>query len=366
MQAGTNGIEAVLRTGRKVLLPSAMAALLLLGGCGWAEWPPRDRYRAGVPGPSPYDSQNLAAATEAIVVRRGDTLWGLSRHHKVDLKTLIETNRLSPPYVLHVGQRLAVPRGDGHVVARGDTIYSIANAYGADPYEMARANRIAPPYRLTVGDRLYVPRSTEVAAPQPAPPAQKRGTVVAESLDSPASGAPSAVKPETQVAAPALPTPAAAPTAEPVTHGAPPGTNATTNASTASLEPAYIPGSGFLWPVRGKVVSGFGSKAKGLRNDGINIAAPAGAPIRAAQDGVVVYAGNELRGFGNLILVRHDDGYVTAYAHADRLLAQRGDKVRRGQIIARVGSTGSVASPQLHFEIRQGKRAHDPVALLGA
>lgn len=361
-QTGTNGMGAVSRARRKVLLPSAMAALLLLGGCGWAEWPPRDRYRAGVPGPSPYDSQNLAAATEAIVVRRGDTLWGLSRHHKVDLKTLIETNRLSPPYVLHVGQRLAVPRGEGHVVARGDTIYSIANAYGADPYEMARANRIAPPYRLTVGDRLYVPRSTEVAAPQPAPPAQKRDAVVAQSLDSPVSGVPSAVKPEPQVAAPAQPSPAAVPTAEPVTHGAP----ASTKASTASLEPAHIPGSGFLWPVRGKVVSGFGSKAKGLRNDGINIAAPAGAPIRAAQDGVVVYAGNELRGFGNLILVRHDDGYVTAYAHADRLLANRGDKVRRGQIIARVGSTGSVASPQLHFEIRQGKRAHDPVALLGA
>lgn len=360
-QAGTNEAGAVSRAGRKVLLPSAMVALLLLGGCGWAEWPPRDRYRAGVPAPSPYDSQNLAVASEAIVVRRGDTLWGLSRQHKVELKALIEANRLSPPYVLHVGQRLAIPRGDGHVVARGETIYSIASAYGADPYEMARANRIAPPYRLTVGDRLYVPRSTEVAAPQPAPPAQKRDAVVAESLD-----APSPDKPVSQAAVPAQPAPSAVPTAEPVTHGAPPGGNASAKSATASLEPAHIPGSGFLWPVRGKVVSGFGTKAKGLRNDGINIAAPTGAPIRAAQDGVVVYAGNELRGFGNLLLVRHADGYVTAYAHADRLLANRGDKVRRGQIIARVGNTGSVATPQLHFEIRQGKRAHDPVALLGA
>lgn len=352
-QAGTNEAGAVSRAAQRILLPSAMAALLLLGGCGWAEWPPRDRHRAGIPGPSPYDSQNLAAATEAIVVRRGDTLWGLSRQHKIELKALIEANRLSPPYALRVGQRLAIPRGDGHVVANGDTIYSIANAYGADPYEMARANRIAPPYRLAVGDRLYVPRATEVAAPQPAPPAQQRGAVVAESLDAPSTG-----KPVPQIAMPAQP----APTAEPVTHGAP----ASAQTARASLESAHIPGTGFLWPVRGKVVSGFGSKAKGLRNDGINIAAPAGAPIRAAQDGVVVYAGNELRGFGNLLLVRHDDGYVTAYAHADRLLANRGDKVRRGQIIARVGNTGSVASPQLHFEIRQGKRAHDPVALLGA
>ena len=288
----------------------------------------------------------------------------MSRQHKIELKALIEANRLSPPYALRVGQRLAIPRGDGHVVARGDTIYSIANAYGADPYEMARANRIAPPYRLTVGDRLYVPRSTEVAAPQSAPPAQKVGAVTAEPLTAPAPTVSSSVKTVAKIEAPtqSASTPSVAPTAEPVTHGAP----ASTKASTASLEPAHIPGSGFLWPVRGKVVSGFGSKAKGLRNDGINIAAPAGAPIRAAQDGVVVYAGNELRGFGNLILVRHADGYVTAYAHADRLLAQRGDKVRRGQIIARVGNPGSVASPQLHFEIRQGKRAHDPVALLGA
>lgn len=354
-QAGTNEAGTVTRGGRKLLLPSAMAVLLLLGGCGWAEWPPRDRHRAGVPGPSPYDSQNLAAATETIAVRQGDTLWGLSRHHKIDLKALIEANRLAPPYVLRVGQRLAIPRGDGHVVANGDTIYSIANSHGVDPYEMARANRIGPPYRLTVGDRLYVPRSTEVAAPQPAPPAQKRDAVIAESLDAPTSGVAPVDKTAPQIAA-------SAPAVEPTTHGAP----AAMKAENASFEPAHIPGSGFLWPVRGKVVSGFGTKAKGLRNDGINIAAPAGAPIRAAQDGVVVYAGNELRGFGNLLLVRHADGYVTAYAHADRLLANRGDKVRRGQIIARVGSTGSVASPQLHFEIRQGKRAHDPVALLGA
>ena len=108
------------------------------------------------------------------------------------------------------------------------------------------------------------------------------------------------------------------------------------------------------------MISSFGSKSKGLRNDGINIAAPRGAPVVAAENGVVVYAGNELRGFGNLVLIKHAGGWVSAYAHNDRLLVRRGDKVRKGQRIALVGSTGGVTSPQLHFELRKGKRARDP------
>ena len=120
------------------------------------------------------------------------------------------------------------------------------------------------------------------------------------------------------------------------------------------------------WPVRGVVVSEFGPKPGGLENDGINIAAPRGTPFRAADNGVVIYAGNELRGFGNLLLVRHESGMVTAYAHADETLVQRGDQVRRGQTIGRVGSTGNVTTPQLHFEVRRGTRAVNPSEYLGA
>jgi murein DD-endopeptidase MepM/ murein hydrolase activator NlpD len=112
--------------------------------------------------------------------------------------------------------------------------------------------------------------------------------------------------------------------------------------------------------VKGKVVSGFGSKAKGLRNDGINIAADHGAPVMASENGVVAYAGNELRGFGNLLLIKHANGWVTAYAHNDRLLVKRGDSVRKGQHIATVGATGNVRGPQLHFELRRGRIAEDP------
>jgi murein DD-endopeptidase MepM/ murein hydrolase activator NlpD len=130
-------------------------------------------------------------------------------------------------------------------------------------------------------------------------------------------------------------------------------------------EQAPIAGApGLRWPVRGKVISGFGPKANGLKNEGINIAVPEGTSIRAADGGVVAYAGNELKGYGNLVLIRHENGYVTAYAHAKELFVKRGDTVKRGDVIAKAGQTGSVSSPQLHFEVRKGATALDPMKFL--
>lgn len=124
-------------------------------------------------------------------------------------------------------------------------------------------------------------------------------------------------------------------------------------------------GSGrFAWPARGPVISPFGSKPGGLQNDGINIALPHGAPVRAADDGEVVYAGNEIRGFGNLLLIKHAGGWMSAYGHNDKLLVKQGQKVKRGQLIARAGSTGGVDTPQLHFELRRAGGAVDPLAYL--
>ena len=128
--------------------------------------------------------------------------------------------------------------------------------------------------------------------------------------------------------------------------------------------PALKPDSPFIWPVDGKVVSRFGPAKDNQRNDGINIAAPVGAPVKASAPGVVAYAGNELRGFGNMVLLRHADGWVTAYAHNSSLLVRKGDKVGQGQTIARVGSSGNVDTPQLHFELRKGTKAVDPLKVL--
>jgi len=120
----------------------------------------------------------------------------------------------------------------------------------------------------------------------------------------------------------------------------------------------------FRWPVRGKVITSYGAKTNGKANDGINLAVPEGTPVKAAEDGVVAYSGNELKGYGNLVLVRHSNGYVTAYAHASELLVKRGDTIKRGQIIAKSGQSGEVGSPQLHFEIRKGSSPVDPLQFL--
>ncbi len=118
------------------------------------------------------------------------------------------------------------------------------------------------------------------------------------------------------------------------------------------------------WPVSGRIITGFGQRSDGTHNDGINLSVPLGTSVHAAESGTVAYAGSELKGYGNLILLRHDNGWVTAYAHNDQLNVKRGDKVQRGQVIATAGRTGSVDQPQVHFELRQGSKPVDPVPFL--
>jgi murein DD-endopeptidase MepM/ murein hydrolase activator NlpD len=132
----------------------------------------------------------------------------------------------------------------------------------------------------------------------------------------------------------------------------------------AARTPPALSGQGFLWPVAGEVASGFGEKPNGARNNGIDIAARQGTPVQAAENGIVVYSGDGIPGYGNMLLVSHADGYTTAYAHNHDLLADVGEVVTRGQTIATVGATGGVASPQLHFELRAGKTPLDPLAHL--
>ena len=141
------------------------------------------------------------------------------------------------------------------------------------------------------------------------------------------------------------------------------------NSRTASYQPATKDSGdapAFVWPVSGNVISNFGAVSSGERNDGINIASEAGTPIHAAAAGTVTYSGNELKDYGNLALIKHDGGYVTAYAHADKLIVNRGDYVTKGQVIGYVGSTGDVSAPQLHFEIRHDTQPVNPRPLLMA
>ncbi len=133
------------------------------------------------------------------------------------------------------------------------------------------------------------------------------------------------------------------------------------------LAPVGKPQAGapvFVWPASGRVLSEFGATSNGGRNDGINIAVPLGTPIRASAAGFITYAGDELKGYGNLVLIKHSGGYTTAYAHADRLVVVKGDYVASGQVIGYAGETGDVTSPQVHFEIRSSTTPVNPRSYL--
>jgi murein DD-endopeptidase MepM/ murein hydrolase activator NlpD len=303
-----------------------------------------------------------------IIVAPGETLETLSQRYGVPVAGIMEANSLTSPAMVHPGQHLVIPRWRGpvaaaspqtriassapavspvasvgpprtalsptggvHVVAPGETLHGIARLYGTSALALAKANNIAPDTTVKVGERIVIPGARvsapiAAAAPPPAPRTE-------------AAAAPSA---ESQRAAR-------------VGNSAP----AAQESPVKTAEPAGgLPS--FRWPVRGRIIAGFGPKPNGLQNDGINLAVPEGTPIKAAEDGVVAYAGDELKGYGNLVLVRHSNGFVTAYAHASEILVKRGETVKRGATIAKSGQTGNVTSPQLHFEIRKGATPVDP------
>jgi murein DD-endopeptidase MepM/ murein hydrolase activator NlpD len=296
-----------------------------------------------------------------VTVGYGETVESIARKNGVPVSALMQTNGIREPGQIRPGQRLVIPRyvstspkgtqtyaaqpktgGSVHVVKSGETLMSISRSTGVSVATLAKTNHIDASKKLSVGDRLTVPQGGhQVAAAHPA-----AAPKVAEARTAPAE--------KIKVASAAPVQTAHVAKEEPRT--------------TETVVKAAEPNGGmpsFRWPVRGRVIAGFGSKPNGTQNDGINLAVPQGTPIKAADDGVVAYAGNELKGYGNLVLIRHSNGYVSAYAHASELLVKRGDTIKRGQVIAHAGQTGNVTSPQLHFEIRKGSTPVDPTQFLG-
>ncbi len=332
-----------------------------------------------------------------ITAQQGESLFNLARRANVPMRSLIDANRLQPPYTLQGGQVLTLPRVRTYRVQPGDTLSSLGRRFGLGTNELVRINTLPPPYAVQPGQVLTLPAHAVVPATMTASvPAsqdaalptlpgratsqietQPSGPIESSSLPPPPGSGGSTVAPQQQTTAavappPAVATPPSAPAAPaPTPPSAAPATAVVPGLPAPRAQeqdpepPATRSGRAFQWPLRGPVISDFGAKPGGLQNDGINISAPRGTPIRAADAGVVVYSGNELRGFGNLLLVRHRDGWVTAYAHAEELTVKRGDQVQRGQVIGRVGNSGGVAVPQLHFEVRRGSRPVNPRDFLG-
>ncbi len=314
-----------------------------------------------------------------ITVQRGDTLYGLSRRHGVSVAELMSVNGLSDS-MLRVGQRLYVPTtgsssqgvrsasrpaprqavarvdtpstwNGSYRVQSGDSLYKIARQYGVRSSELQRYNAITDPRRVMPGTVLKVPgggrpntyaASRDRVLERPVPRKSSGDRYAALTNGGSSSDAVSAPKGVRTVAI------------KPVDISRP-VTAARGDDDLTRLK----------WPVRGKLIAGFGSRPDGTHNDGVNFAVPVGTEVRAADEGVVAYAGSELRSYGNLILLRHDNGWVTAYAHNSRLMVSRGDKVSRGQVIAKSGDSGQVDQPQVHFELRQSsKKPVDPIPYL--
>ncbi|PKQ03286.1 MAG: M23 family peptidase [Alphaproteobacteria bacterium HGW-Alphaproteobacteria-11] len=315
----------------------ALASMLLVAACGGSERPWWDGgpSASGSPRAPLARPASLVAPGGTYIVRRGDTVHSIARAHDVPLRSIIDANRLNAPYTIEVGQRLTIPAGRFHIVQSGDTVYSISRQHNVDMASLTSLNRIQAPYTIKVGERLQLPGRG--AAPQPA-------AVTRDVAGGPVPVARPVAGVATAATQPASATPSVPKTPLPAT---PPATG------------------GFVWPVEGKILSSYGPKANGLHNDGINIAAEMGAPVKAAQNGVVAYAGNELKGYGNLLLIRHEGDLITAYAHNSKLLVQRGDTILRGQTIAQAGNSGSVVTPQVHFEVRRGAKALDPMSVIG-
>ena len=339
---------------------------------GRSTWqPPQSRTVASQPAYQPPRQ----AANGAVIVQPGQTLFSIARANGKSVQELMAANGMSTP-TIKVGQRIVIPgvanpvspaptvarvqRANGadmvtlrptaapqpkrqntastrrHRVQPGETWYALGRKYRVHPRKIAAHNGLSLSSGLKVGQVVKIPAADGWNMPA------ARTTRVSERPKDTARKDQERIRvAERPQATPQPPKPQ------------------------SGSKPASTAGSDFIWPVRGQVIGAFGKQANGQRNDGIDIAAPAGTPVRAAASGTVAYAGNELKAYGNLVLIRHPGGWVTAYAYNSKLSVKRGDYVKQGQKIAEVGQTGIARTPQLHFELRKGATPVNPLKYLG-
>jgi murein DD-endopeptidase MepM/ murein hydrolase activator NlpD len=294
-------------------------SLFFITGCY-----PKERTLAPV---NDYGLYGGADSAGVHTVTKGDTLWSVSKRYGLVMQDVIYVNKLEPPYYLDVGERLRLPPPETYRVRGGDTLYDVAKIFNVSISKMARLNDLKSPYVIGDGNILKIPSSRSRS--------QRIADTIKGKIDN--RHKPSVIN----------------------------GTVKHAQSRLAGRMPKRAGGK-FKWPVNGNIISRYGVKEDGLHNDGINIEAARGTPVAAAENGIVVYTGNELKGYGNLVLIRHGDRWVTAYAHMDHIKIKRGQEVKKGQAIGTVGSSGNVSSPQLHFEVRRGTEALDPGKHMGS
>ena len=263
----------------------------------------------------------LMGCSSTVRVRRGDTRYSITKRKKVPLRALIQENKLSAPYTIKGGQILKIPERKTYTVRKGDTLYSIARKFDSNVTDVARQNNLRAPYTLKPGQVLVVKSWDDVENTPVATTTASKGKTALNPPEAKAKNTPT---------------------------------------KSAIQVPKSATSKRFERPVSGKVIEKFGTTASGSHNDGINISAKAGTPVLAADKGTVAYAGNDLKGYGNLILLKHDNGWFTAYAHMEKMTVKKGAVVKVKQTIGTVGKTGNVNAPQLHFEVRYKTKPVNP------
>lgn len=337
------------------------------------------------------------AGSGRITVERGDTLYQLSRRHGVSVAALRDANNLTGN-IIRPGQTLVLPSRGGYraprtaykspalaltapltrtpvaggggrvvTVVPGDSLYAISRRTGVSVSRIKQLNgitdvrRLRPGMQLSLGDtvsrtarRNTMPKSVVAEAQKPVSRTDfgQTSKIKAKPIRTVSIGRDMAPAPST------APTSAAQPRILNGDGVARAPAAPAKRMRTAALNNAPVK---FRWPAKGRIIATFNNSGKGVKNDGINISLPVGTPIQAVDDGTVAYSGSELKGYGNLVLLRHENGWVSAYAHASELLVKRGDKVTKGQVVAKAGRSGGVTQPQLHFELRKEAQPVDPL-----
>jgi murein DD-endopeptidase MepM/ murein hydrolase activator NlpD len=322
-----------------------------------AQEAPRPAYPIAPPAAQPAEplpsspGRGLSAfdIPRTVVVREGETVFEVAGRVRTPVRAIIELNHLEPPYEIKPGDTLRIPPPMIYTVKPGDTLMSVSRRFSIDPRALAAFNDIGVDYRLKIGQKLALPapvKDSQASLHWPAPPAE---------------GAPSPARPPP---APPRPKPSASALA-PVGSASAAGPEPLTDTAIAAA------GKGrFAWPARGEVLSTFGPKGPGQRNDGVNIAVRPGEPVVAAAAGQVVYAGNSIPGFGNLVVLKHPDGWTSLYANLGAISVRIRAQVAQGQTLGVAGVSGAVDRPQVHFELRyaaspqEKARPVDPQTLL--
>jgi murein DD-endopeptidase MepM/ murein hydrolase activator NlpD len=250
----------------------------------------------------------------------------VATRYQVTPQSVIEANGLQPPYNLREGQALKLIPRRTHIVRPGDSVYVISQRYAVSQYQLAQLNNLAPPFELKNGQMLQLPNSLDFSVLDVGLPDGVSGTNITQPTP-------------TKTSVPAAP-------------------------RKRFVAPSLAGSSGFTWPVQGEIIAEFGPSQRGVHNDGVNIAASEGASVGAAAKGRVAFVGANIKSFGKLVLVKHDGGIITAYAHLGDISVKEGEIVTAGQSIGTIGTSGRVDSPQLHFEIRKSRQPIDPRSLI--